>query len=104
MFLGVARSLRACGIVALAAIAIASVCLAHASPPDPTWIPGLYDDADYDDVVLALLAIDGFVVTITVSPEPTRVVEPVVIPGLPRGPSLSIEAAPSRAPPPLAPA
>jgi hypothetical protein len=26
--------------------------LAHASPPDQTWIGGFYDDADYDDVVL----------------------------------------------------
>jgi hypothetical protein len=26
--------------------------LAQASPPDQTWIGGLYDDADYDDVVL----------------------------------------------------
>lgn len=25
--------------------------LAHASPPDPTWIPGIYDDADGDDIV-----------------------------------------------------
>jgi hypothetical protein len=25
--------------------------LAHASPPDPSWIPGIYDDADFDDVV-----------------------------------------------------
>ena len=25
--------------------------LAYASPPDPLWIPGIYDDADYDDVV-----------------------------------------------------
>ena len=25
--------------------------LAHASPPDPSWIAGIYDDADYDDVV-----------------------------------------------------
>ena len=24
---------------------------AYASPPDPSWIPGVYDDADYDDVV-----------------------------------------------------
>lgn len=29
--------------------------LAHASPPDPTYIPGLYDDADHDDVVLLVL-------------------------------------------------
>jgi len=25
--------------------------MAYASPPDPPWIPGIYDDADYDDVV-----------------------------------------------------
>jgi hypothetical protein len=30
--------------------------LAFAGPPDPTWIAGLYDDADYDDVVLIVTA------------------------------------------------
>lgn len=25
--------------------------LAYASPPDPSWIRGIYDGADYDDVV-----------------------------------------------------
>ena len=25
--------------------------LAHASPPDPSWVPGIYDDDDFDDVV-----------------------------------------------------
>jgi hypothetical protein len=28
--------------------------LAAASPPDPTWIPGLYDAADFDDVVIQI--------------------------------------------------
>jgi hypothetical protein len=28
--------------------------LAHASPPDPTWVPGIYDDRDHDDVVLLI--------------------------------------------------
>ena len=28
--------------------------LAAASPPDPTWIAGLYDDADFDNVVTAI--------------------------------------------------
>jgi hypothetical protein len=28
--------------------------LAYASPPDPSWIPGIYDGADYDDVVVML--------------------------------------------------
>jgi len=27
---------------------------AHASPPDQSRIPGLYDDADFDDVVLLI--------------------------------------------------
>ena len=30
--------------------------LAYAEPPDPTWIAGLYDNADYDDVVLIVTA------------------------------------------------
>ena len=28
--------------------------LAYASPTDPTWITGIYDNADYDDVVAFL--------------------------------------------------
>ena len=28
------------------------VPLAYASPPDPVWVPGVYDDADYDNVVV----------------------------------------------------
>lgn len=26
--------------------------LGYASPPDPSWVQGIYDDADYDDVVV----------------------------------------------------
>ena len=33
---------------------VAMVPLAHASPPDPTWIAGLYDDGDHDTAVTAL--------------------------------------------------
>jgi len=28
--------------------------LAYASPPDPAWIRGIYDDADFDDVVVLI--------------------------------------------------
>src|SRR5262249_39252734 len=28
--------------------------VAHASPPDQSWIGGLYDDADFDDVILLI--------------------------------------------------
>src|SRR5262244_107534 len=39
------------GAMLLALLIIAPVTLAHASPPDQTWIPGVYDQADFDDVV-----------------------------------------------------
>jgi hypothetical protein len=32
--------------------------LAHASPPDPGWIGGLYDAADGDDAILAVTGLD----------------------------------------------
>ena len=40
-------------LLLLAALAF-HPALAHASPPDPAWIPGIYDDADHDDLVLLL--------------------------------------------------
>jgi hypothetical protein len=41
------------GIIGLIILVLATLRgLAYASPPDPSWIPGLYDDADYDDVVM----------------------------------------------------
>src|SRR5215475_844183 len=35
----------------LVLLMIAPVTLAHASPPDQTWLAGVYDQADFDDVV-----------------------------------------------------
>src|SRR5262249_43902497 len=40
--------------IVLAVIIGALPGLAHASPPDQTWIAGLYDDADYDDAIVAV--------------------------------------------------
>jgi len=31
---------------------VALLPLAYASPPDPSWVAGFWDDADYDDVVI----------------------------------------------------
>ena len=42
--------LACCGILPL---------LAHASPPDPIWLPGIYDDADYDDGIGLLTDTDS---------------------------------------------
>jgi hypothetical protein len=38
-------------VVLLLLVSTALAGLVHASPPDPTWIPGVYDDADADDAV-----------------------------------------------------
>ena len=39
------------GAMLLALLVIVPVMLAHASPADQTWIAGVYDQADFDDVV-----------------------------------------------------
>lgn len=36
----------------LVAVLLTLHAVAYASPPDPTWIAGLWDDGDYDDVVI----------------------------------------------------
>ena len=41
-------------ILLVIALCIVLNPLAAASPPDPTWIPGLYDAADFDDVVIQI--------------------------------------------------
>ncbi len=35
--------------------------LAYASPPDPSWVQGIYDDADFDDVVVFITSGAGVV-------------------------------------------
>ena len=41
------------GVSVLVVLAVATLTpLAYATPPDQTWIPGLYDNADYDDAVV----------------------------------------------------
>jgi hypothetical protein len=56
----------------------AMLCLvpaANGSPPDPTWIAGLYDDADFDDVVFLITSslgvVDGSMVSLL---DPQRLV------------------------------
>ncbi len=51
--------IRPFGVVVLVALLVGLVALAYASPPDETWLPGLYDNADYDDVVIALTSAVG---------------------------------------------
>jgi len=44
-------ALRALVVGLVLTLTSALPILAQASPPDPSWIPGIYDDADFDDVV-----------------------------------------------------
>lgn len=48
----------------LLAVLLSLTPLAQASPPDPTWIPGIYDGGDLDDVIDSLTAESA------VAPEP----------------------------------
>jgi hypothetical protein len=53
--------MRPSWLVALSLVAALTVpaALAHASPPDPTWIAGFYDGADLDDVIVAVAALEA---------------------------------------------
>jgi hypothetical protein len=37
------------------------VAFAHASPPDETWRSGVYDEADFDDVIDLIVSLSGAV-------------------------------------------
>lgn len=46
-------------VVLLLLAPVALPGLAHASPPDPTWVQGIYDDGDGDDVVTLIASGSG---------------------------------------------
>ena len=41
-------------VAALLTVLVALTPLAYASPPDPTWVSGFFDDGDYDDAVFLI--------------------------------------------------
>jgi hypothetical protein len=74
--------------------------LCYATPPDQTWIAGLYDDADHDDVVLAVLdtiAVPAAVASQVFTPAPVHEAPAAVDRSVPR--SLSLIAPLDRSPP-----
>jgi hypothetical protein len=79
------------------------LALAYASPPDPAWIPGMYDDGDFDDVIVRVTSASGevpFDLPLDARPVPAPVedvpslIDEVFV-------SLSPLASPPRAPPGL---
>src|SRR5262245_54098760 len=54
-------------VLVLVALIITLTGVAYASPPDPTWISGLYDDDDFDNVVDFITSSSGVAVALVVS-------------------------------------
>src|SRR5712691_1971712 len=72
------RALPALAVILSAGLVTIIIPLAYASPTDPTWIAGIYDAADYDDVLDVLT--DSNAVGdcgSTVAVEPTGAVQPL---------------------------
>ena len=55
------KLLRFSVTIALSGILVALVALAYATRPDPSWIHGVYDDGDYDSVVVFIGGMAGVV-------------------------------------------
>jgi hypothetical protein len=55
----VAIGLRVTLVASLGMLVGVLPALAYGSPPDPSWIQGVYDDADYDDVVTLAISTNG---------------------------------------------
>jgi hypothetical protein len=87
-------------IVLLLVAPVALPGLAHASPPDPTWIQGIYDDDDGDSVVTLIASGTGLAPT---APSDIPFLAPLIArltPTPERMPLRAwVQAAPSRAPP-----
>ena len=86
--------------LSLVAVFLALAPAAHASPPDQSWIPGLYDNADFDDVVLLITSNLGAIPpTIVWSVRPVAPVVALVTPVDTERPLCSLSSTLSRSPP-----
>ena len=85
----------------LGLVMIVPVTLAHASPPDQTWLAGVYDQADFDDVVgLLTSALDVTDSTVAPGDGPYPALASKLCPATPPWPaSAPAYSAPLRAPP-----
>ena len=77
------------------------VSLAYASPPDPLWKPGIYDDADFDDVVIEVVALTGLPAPPLLLPDsPREIVESVRLAKRRHDHLVLLDSFESRGPPP----
>ena len=92
-----------CRLVGLSLVTavLALAPAAHASPPDQTWIAGLYDDTDFDDIVLLISSNLGAVDPgLVLSSRPVATVISLLAPAATFAPTISpLSFGPCRAPP-----
>ncbi len=75
--------------------------IAQASPPDPSWIRGMYDGGDFDNVIDLITfgsGLVGEIVRVEIRPE-LHVLTAILTPDDDSAPSLSLASAQPRAPP-----
>ena len=89
--------------ILLLGVVLALTPIAHAAPTDPGWISGIYDDNDYDDIVLFIIGAVGAVESGIVNPVgPVIVCLGLITLGRPRFVSFRLlESLSTRAPPQL---
>lgn len=73
--------------------------LAWLHPPDPTWFAGLWDNADFDDVVLFIYSIAADLPAPPAGLRTAGDVVALIYLSAPAKPALAAASAPSRAPP-----
>ena len=75
------------------------VPLAHASPPDPVWLAGIYDAGDSDDVILAATSLESQGVQRFVLFSQVSLVARVVLSATSKRLDVSLRSSYARAPP-----
>ena len=85
----------------LVLLLIAPVTLAHASPPDQTWLAGFYDQADFDDLVgLLTSGLEATCSATAPGADPCLAFQPKLCPAMVPWPAATpAYSAPLRAPP-----
>lgn len=81
--------------------AVTLTALAYASPPDPSWVQGVYDGDDADDVVACLVSADGVRPSSPKILRLERVVGRVALPEPRAERSIARPTSPTRGPPAL---
>jgi glucose-6-phosphate isomerase len=96
--------LSVCALITWSIVVVqcALVPMAYASPPDPTYLAGIWDNADYDEIIILVTSASGSTDTTHHASELIRplVVVAAILPGenaLLSAALLSLQ--PSRAPP-----